>query len=202
MAAPKELFTSAYPAPSGKMPGQPEYDEEAPTPEEQDQYDQFVTLAINFMSEQTEPLLATLNNKDKPVFETVGETAVKIGQAVMGDAKAAGQQLSNDVIEAAGAEIVEHLMELADNGGILPFNQESKDYDETQSMALLHAAKVYGDEFIQSPGYNEEIKEDAGNFMAQGIQQEIADGTVAPGFIEGVEQQKAQVTQRGMAGRK
>lgn len=164
------------PTPTGKMPGQPEFDEEMPTEDEQKQYDQFVNRALDFMGQKPEPLVATMNDKNKPVHENVGELAVKIGKMVMGSAKAAKQEITPDVIHAAGQEIVEHLMELGDAAGIFPFNMESDEFEQEQAMSFAHAANIAANELMESPEYTPEMQEEAGNFMAQGVAREVQSG--------------------------
>lgn len=180
---PDELFTAQKPAPTptGKMPGAAEFNEEEATPEEQAQYDQFVNMAMKFMADGAEKMVASMNDKSKPVHENVGEMAVKIGEMVLGSAKSSGVEPGAEVIHAAGAELVEHLMELGDAAGIWPFEQSSDEYDEVQSMAFLHAAKVAGESMLQSPQYNEQVKEEAGNVMAREVAGEVQRGE-APGL--------------------
>lgn len=176
----EELFKAGQApaaAPTGVMPGQPEFDEEEATPEEQAQYSQFVNLALQFMAKSPDKVAASMNDKQRPVHENVGEMAVKIGEMVMGSAKAGGVEPSGEVLHAAGAEIVEHLMELGDAAGIWPFEQESDEYDEVQSMAFLHAAKVAGEGVLKSPQYDDQMKEDAGNMIARGVAEEAQGGS-------------------------
>lgn len=176
----EELFNQQHPAPTGKMPGQPEFNEEEASPEEQAQYDQFVNLALNFMAKSPDKVAASMNDKSRPVHENVGAMAVQIGEMVLGSAKSGGVEPSGEILHAAGAEIVEHLMELGDAAGIWPFEQSDDQYDEEQSMALLHAAKVAGEALLQSPQYDDAMKEEAGNMLARGVADEVQRGEVEP----------------------
>jgi len=172
----EDLFNAQHPAPTGIQPGTPEFNEEVPTEEEQAQYTQFVNMALGFMSQRPAEIVASMNDKSRPVFELVGEMAVKIGEMVVGSAKASQVEPSPDVVFAAGQEIVEHLMEAADAGGILPFEADDPQYEENQAMAFMHAAKVAGEAFMQGPGYNDQVKDEAGNFIARGVAEEAQGG--------------------------
>lgn len=193
-SAPEGIF------PSGVMPGHPEFNEEEPSEQEQVDYDQVVTKALDYMSKNTEQTLAHINNKNKPVHENVGEMAVKIVTTVEGQAKAAGAELGMDVLAAAGEEVIEHLMELGDAGGIFPFKHESDKYDEVQAMALLHAAKIVGEKLIGSPQYTPEMKEEAGNAFAQGLAQEQPQGGGDPSIIDNIGNTVAQGNTRAIEG--
>jgi len=195
-----ELFNQQHPAPTGKMPGQPEFDEEAPGEGEQDQYDQFVTKAIVFMSKNATKLVASMNDKNKPVYENVGALTVKVGKMILGSAKAASQEIGPDVIHAAGQEIVEHLMDMGDAAGIFPFDSDSEEYDQVMAMSFLHAAELVGNETLQSPEYTPALKEEASDFYAQQVAGEVQRGEVAEGFHEGIANNMAAAAQRGTGG--
>ena len=195
-----ELFNQQHPAPTGKMPGQPEFDEEAPGEGEQDQYDQFVTKAIVFMSKNATKLVASMNDKNKPVYENVGALTVKVGKMILGSAKAASQEIGPDVIHAAGQEIVEHLMDMGDAAGIFPFDSDSEEYDQVMAMSFLHAAELVGNETLKSPEYTPEIKEEAGDFYAQQVAGEAQRGELPKGFREEMVNNKAAGLQQTMKG--
>lgn len=199
----EELFNeqNPAPAPTGKMPGQPEFNETMPSEQEQADYDQVVTKAMSFMSQNVEAVLASINNKAKPVHENVGEMAVKIIEGIETQASAAEVQLGADIMMSAGEEVIEHLMELGDNGGIFPFDQESEEYDQVQAMAALHGAKVAGEKFIASPGYTDEVKDEAGTIFAQQVAEEQQRGEVDPSFHDNLGNQSAAATQRAIQGR-
>lgn len=193
--------TTAYPTPTGLMPGQTEFNEEEATPEEQAQYDQLVNKALDFMGKNASQILAGINDKSKPVHENVGEAALQMGMNIKGQASAAGVEISPDVLLGAGAEIIAHLMELADAGGILPFEADSDEYDQELSMALLHATKLAGDEFLKGPGNTPEAQEEAGNFIAQGVAKEVQAGEVDPSFHENIANNEVNKTAKMMGGR-
>jgi hypothetical protein len=174
----EELFNQQRAAPTGVMPGQPEFDEETPTPQEQGQYDQFVNLALKFMKDNLKKVVASMNDKQRPVYENVGRMALQIGKMVNATAQASGEKLGGEVVHAAGAEIVEHLMEAGDAAGIWPFEQNDNEYDEQQAMGLNYALELAGNEMLQSPEYNEQVKDEAGNVIARGVAEEVQRGEV------------------------
>ena len=187
----EELFTDAMPpaaaaTPTGQMPGTPEFSEEVPTEEEQAQYDQFTIRALDFIGQFPREHVATLNNKDKPAYESVGELTYKIAKGVEAQAQAAGVKPSADVMFAAGEEIVMALMELGEAAGIFPFSQDSSEYDDVQAMAYAHAANVAANEFMQSPQYTPEVKDEAGSFFAQQVAQERSRGEVPDQFFDDI----------------
>ena len=195
-----QLFNQQHPAPTGKMPGQPEFNEETPSEDEQNQYEQFVTKAVSFMGKNAGQLVATMNDKDKPVYESVGALTVKVGKMVLGSAKAAGAEISPDIIHASGEEIVEHLMEMGDAAGIFPFDSDSEEYEMAMNMSFLHAAEIVGNETLQSPEYTPELKEEAGDFYAQQVAGEVQRGEVPEGFHDDIANNKAAGMQQAMKG--
>lgn len=188
------------PAPSGVMPGQPEFNEETPSAQEQGDYEQIVTKAVDFMGQNAEATVASMNNKHKPIHENVGELAVKIVKTIEGQAKAAGAEVGMDVWAAAGEEVIEHLMELGENGGIFPFEHESDEYAGTQAMALAHAAKVAGEQLIASPQYTPEMKDEAGTIFAQQVAEEQRRGEVDPSFYDNMGNAVVQGNRRAVEG--
>lgn len=191
---------SGQPMPTGVMPGQPEFNEVEVSEEEQGQYDQFVSKSLDFMGQNPTEMVAAMNNGQKPVAENVGGLAVKIGQGVYDMAKSSGVDLSMEVLQAGGAEIVEHLMELGEASGIFPFDQESDQYDEVQAMALLHAQKVVGEGLINSPQYNAGMQEDAQNFYAQQVSGEVQRGEAPENFHENIGNQVAGGVRKAIQG--
>ncbi len=196
----EELFNQQHPAPTGKMPGAPEFNEETPSDGEQKQYDQFVTKAIGFMGENAGQLVASMNDRQKSVYENVGALTVKVGKLVLGSAKAAGEEIGPDVLHAAGQEIVEHLMEMGDAAGIFPFDSDSEEYDQAMAMSFLHAAEIVGNETLQGPEYTPELKEEAGNFYAQQVAGEVQRGEAPEGFHEDIANSSAAATRRAIGG--
>lgn len=176
-----------------------EFDEEAVTDAEQADYDQFVIKAQEFIASSAPNIVGSMNDKKKPVYQNVGAMALKIAHMVEGSAKASGAEISPDVVFHGGAEIVEMLMELGDAGGVWPFDQDSNEYEESSAMALMHGAELAAKETMESPGYDQ-MKEEAGSFMAQQIAGEQQRGEVAPGFFEGLESQVANGVNRAVNG--
>jgi hypothetical protein len=186
--------------PTGKMPGTPEFNEEEPTELEQQQYDQFVGKAIDFMSQNTTEIMASMNNAQQPVHMNVASIAVKLGRGVYGMAKSAGEDIGMEVIHAAGAEIVEHLMELGVTSKIFPFTEESEEYEQIQAMALLEAEKIVGEELVKSPQYTAEMQEGAQNFYAQQVAGEVQRGESPENFHENIGNQVAGGVRKAIGG--
>src|SRR5688572_24822495 len=102
---PRELVDLPRPSgagPDGSIPG--EEPEEAVSPEEQAQYDQFVARAINFIHnpESADSIIDHLNDSEVSIPEAVGRTAAFIAQRMVEAAKAMEVQLSPDVVFHAG----------------------------------------------------------------------------------------------------
>jgi len=186
--------------PTGKMPGTPEFNEEEPTEQEQAQYDQFVKKALGFMSQHTDELVASMNNKEQPVHMNVAALAVKLGKGIYGMAQSAGEEIGMEVIQAAGAEIIEHLMELGVAAQIFPFSEEADEYEQVQAMALLEAEKIVGEELIGSPKYDGAMQEQAQNFYAQQVAGEVQRGETPENFHENIGNQVAGGVRKAIQG--
>lgn len=187
----------APPTPTGLPPGvTPEQadatvTDESVSPEEQAQYDQFVTKAAKFIYAQPEKVVASLNDKGKAVHEVVGRVAAQIANAVQDSAKAAGATISPDVLWHGGTEIVEILMDLGTQAKVLPLDQESDEYQQVAAMSLMEAEKIYGEKFLrEDPKRAALAKEEAADQWAHGIAQEVDAGQADPRYLEQVQQMR------------
>lgn len=171
--------------PNGPLP---EYDEEAVTPEEQAQYDQFVLRAQEFLTKEPGVVIDYLNNKNRPVFENVGRAALMVAEQVSGTARQRGVELSPEVMMAGGEEIVGMLMEMGDAAKIFPFKQKDKEYDEVMAMGYMHAAELAGKQMLQSPDADRYSME-AQAVLGQQIAAEEERGEVDPRFWQGLQNQ-------------
>jgi hypothetical protein len=178
---------SASMMPTGLAPGADpsmlEYDEEAVTPEEQRTYDQFVRKAQAYMTKSADKVVAQMNNRQMPVYQNVGKTALMIAQSVAKNAKAAGQEISPEVMHGAGQEVVVMLMDLGDAAGIFPFKADSQEFDEASAMAFMYGAELVGKQLLKGPDAAKHTEE-AGNFYASQIAGEQQRGEVDPKFWE------------------
>lgn len=95
------------------------------TPEQQDQYDRFVAVAMNLMyePEMIPKLLELLSGGDDPV-EGLARATVMITARVATKAEEGGEQLSGDVLFNAGAEIFNQLADVSDAAGIGNFAED------------------------------------------------------------------------------
>lgn len=100
------------------------------SPEEQAQYDQFVTNGLKLMMQgegaqaRINPaVLARMQDADDPKQGVAGAAAMIILQ-LMQSAKKSGEKLSGDVIFHGGVEIIEHLIAIAEKAGIHEFSEE------------------------------------------------------------------------------
>jgi len=180
------------PHPTGLPPGvtQEQADatvtDESVSPAEQGQYDQIVNKAARFIYGNPEKVVASLNQKDLPAHEAIGRVVAQVMKMVESSAKAAGEKLSPDVMFAAGEEVTQAVMEVGTASKVLPLNPDAPEYEKIGAMAMMEAAKVFGDEMLQSPKA-QEYSESAGNQWAHNIAQEVDQGVADPRYMEQVQ---------------
>lgn len=146
----------AQPAMSGDMPDGD--DGEAATPEEQAIYDRFVTTVMGVIypegPEQVSPaimqnLQGQFDERAQGMFaeaqpsvqqtptDSIAQTGVLLTIAVESAMERSGQQIPDDVVFHAGAEVMEMLIELAEVAGFVDLSEE-----EMQAV-LLRAMDLY-----------------------------------------------------------
>lgn len=185
--------------PDGSIPSDDPLNEEAVSPEEQEQYEQFVVRALQFIHgpETRDAIIDHLNQTDISVPEAVGRTAAFVAQRIVETAKAAGAELSPDVVFHAGTEVVEELFEVGSRAGVLPVEwpETASDQEEvelppeTQEMveqAFAIGAHEYGKNFVNTPE-GQSLADEAGNFYASQVAQEADAGQLAPEFVQAAE---------------
>lgn len=181
--------------PPGVSPDQvrAEADSETPTTEEQAVYDKFVTRAVAFIhGEETEgSVIRMLNDESAPVHEVVGKTAARVVQLVQQSAKAAGQDVSSDILYGAGQEVVEDLLDTGVEAGIFPLHKDSKDYQDALDMAFLEAVKAYGEKLLKGPD-GQRLSGLAQDEYAAQVAQEADAGTIDPAFVQMMQSQEAE----------
>lgn len=179
--------------PSGVTPEQvaAEAESETPSAEEQQLYDKFVTRAIAFIhGEQTEgAVLDMLNQKDAPVHVNVGKAAAKIVQMVQQSAVSSGANLSRDLLEQAGSEVVTDLMETGVAAKIFPLEVDSKEYDQALEMSLLEGFKAYGEEMLAGPD-GEKVSQQAQEEYLREVAGEADRGEIDPAFAAAMQRQE------------
>jgi len=118
--------TDQYPS---NLPLDEEGDPEANvSPEEQDQYDQFVGNALNLIAAEGnekagESVVSMLSAGSDPV-EALATAAVYVVDAVEKSASKSGMKITGETMLHGGQEITEHLAELAESKGIHTFTDE------------------------------------------------------------------------------
>ena len=114
--------------PVGFTPGEDIEDDETPNvdPEEQQQYDQFVTNAMELMygdDDKVEPqVLQRLSTGNKPI-DVLAQTTVWLVMLVEQDATRNNVNITDDVVFHAGREIMEQLIEIAEAAEIHTFKE-------------------------------------------------------------------------------
>lgn len=178
---PGELYPTGLDGESTAAP-----DEEAVSAEEQAAYDQFVTRAMQFVEQNPVNMVRRLSDKNRPVFQNVGQMTYKLGRMVADSAAAAGQEIDPDVAFHAGEELVSMLMELGDAAGLWPFKQDSAEYEESMAMALMEASRLAGEDMLESPDAAQ-YSDEAGNVLATRVAEERERGEVPDEFFEGIQ---------------
>lgn len=167
------------PFPTGLDPGDDgmpfQLDDQEVSPEEQAQYDQFVTRAMVMIhhQESRDRVLKALNNPNMTVHESVGRTTAMITKMVENMAAAAKVKLSPDVMFHGAQEIVGDLMEVGRAAGVFKLDDAAA-AAETEK-AFLSAVKMYGEALSQ--GKNAPVGEARKALQGQ-IANEIKGGAV------------------------
>lgn len=190
------LFDSP-PHPTGLPPGiTPEVadatvTEESVSPEEQAQYDQIVEKAATFIYKNPEKVVQSMNQKDLPVHQAVGRTLANVMKMVESSAKSAKVKLSPEAMFGAGEEVAGMLMELGTKAKVLPLDENSPEYEQVGAMAMMEAAKAFGEDMLASP-QAKQYSEEAQDQWAHGVAQEVDDGTADPQYMQQVQQLRQQ----------
>lgn len=151
-------------------------------------------------------VLGSLHRPGEAVAQAVGKTAAQILMTINDQKKAAtGQPLDDDVLQEAARYVVPELMDIGISAGLFPIKpppggmaSDTKgsrgdgkstgvglgddDYNKQIRMAMVEAATVYGNSKLQSPDYPQ-LKEQAQNDWAAGVQREVQNGTANPAFM-------------------
>lgn len=185
---------TVQPAPTGRMPGEPErdpLDEEAPTPEEQQFYDTFLNKAFEFIHgpKSSRAVIQHLNQKDMSVQEAVGRTAAMIAKNIVDSAKMANVKVVPEAIFGAAPEVIEELFDIGHRAGIFPIDwpeddkaELSPEQEKMAQDAFALAAQHYGDDLLKS-GDAGAISADAQTQVLRQVQAEQKAGTANPDFM-------------------
>lgn len=179
--------------PSGQEPGQPQQDpmdETSVSPEEQAQYTQVIKQAGNALYNDPKAVIAAINHTDQPIHEQVGRLVAQIGIAIEQKARAAGDEISPDVLFHAGDEVVGMVLDLAIQAKIIQLDPESDEYQKVHGLCMMEAEKVIGDRLLKDPQKAELAKDEAGNEWARRIGEEVDSGQADPEFVKMAEQEQ------------
>ncbi len=134
--APAAAAASAGPVPA-QAQGQGQREASNVSPEEQQVYDQFVDNALSAIyDEKSLPqIIQSLRGDGNPI-DGLANTAVNIVMRVKSSAEQAGQQISDDILLAAGGEIIEDLAGLATTAGVHEYTPEEIEGALFQSMDI------------------------------------------------------------------
>lgn len=95
------------------------------SPEEQAQYDEFVSNGLNLIYDEKglDSIMTTLAGDGNPV-EGLANTLVSVVGRLEGSAKESGTPISGDVILHGSGEILEGLVEMSEKAGLHDFSEE------------------------------------------------------------------------------
>lgn len=147
------------------------------SPEEQAQYEQFVTNGMNMMYDQQglPTILQSLSGAGSPV-EGLANTLAMMVMRLEDSAADAGQEISGDAMYAGVTEqILPLLVELADAGGVHEYKEEEVD------AALFQALDIYRSTRQQAGQLDEEALQGDMAMLMQ-AEQDGTIGEVLPGI--------------------
>lgn len=176
-----------------------EYGQRPATPQEQAVLEQFVRKSRKMIQSGTPQFIQSMSDRERPVYQSVGELALGIVETVARTAEAAGQEIDQDTMLAGGEEVVEMLMELGNSAKIWPFSGGSDEYMETMSMALMFGAETKANQMIEEG--DPEVKSAYEDKLAMEIAREVDQGQGPPDeFFRGMEDAKREIPRREMYG--
>lgn len=152
----------------------PDLDEEGnelPTEDEQLDYDMLVVRARKMMyGKGRESVLKLLGSSEMP-SKGMGQAGAMLIKTLVQSAKEQGREISPDAAISAGEEIIEDLNELAKANNVYEYESQEDEISEMQD-AMLWGVKFYGDGTLQAGEVTPEMKQQASQFMKQGLEQE------------------------------
>lgn len=183
---PADLFPTGTP-PGADPNAMDELDETAVSPEEQREYNQVVTKAMETIYAAPSEWVGAINSRDQPIHAQVGRAVARLGKMIEGSAEAAGKKLSPDVMFHAAEEITAGLLDLGIEAGVVQIDPESDEYQQVLGMSLMEAAKTFGEDIIADPVRGPALSDEAGNVWAHRVAEEVEAGQADPGFTEMVQ---------------
>lgn len=177
------------------------------SPEEQADLHQLMTKAGNIIHgrQSRDAVLDSLHQPNKTVAQAVGQTAAQILMTIDDQKQATTQQpIDHDVLKEAARFVIPELMDIGISAGIFPIRKPADgaadnghdqgpgvgtdDYNKQLRMAMLEAAKMYGESLLRKPGA-QQLSSAAQDMWALGVRKEMADGTADPKYKSMVQPQ-------------
>jgi len=180
--------TTMMPAESPEKMGAPDVpmgaeqdQEDAPnvSPEEQKIYDTVMAMALNMMYGKgaTDTIMQKLGAGKDNIAGTIGHTAAMIMRSVTATAEKKGKTIPDDVIFAAGQEVVSDLVQLAVNGRLM----KAEAFDSVAEAAFTEGLRIWGKQMQDSGKLTPEIQQQAqADLKEAGIQWQDPKGQQAP----------------------
>ena len=175
------MATEGAPEPGSAMGEEGSGEEEQPnvTPEEQAAYDKVVVGAQSMIwSEETMPAvlgkLRDFARQKGPAF-AIGHTAAMILASQRANAEEAGEKLDDELLLAAGAEVVAELLEIAVAAKLVKPADEERVYNE----AMPEGTRIFGEDDLKEGRITPE-RQKAAMAEMQGLLGRGAGGGAAP----------------------
>lgn len=173
-------------------------DDSTVTPEEQQQYDDFVTRCKLFISDYRPPknnkgslqpngkaprdvIIEHLNSPGgQNAAAAVGRTAAEVIKLVTNNAKAAGYPYPPDVIFHGADEVISDLYQIGIAAGVIknPPPDNSEQEQHLLGMAKLYTTQFFGQGLIDSGQDPPELRQQAHQYVLDQIQKEAQTGAL------------------------
>jgi hypothetical protein len=140
------------------------------TADEQRQYDTVVTLAMHMMFDPhgIQVLVQKLQAGKDNISGAIGHTAAMIMQSVRATVMQQGKEISDDVLYAAGQEVIGDLCDIAVGAKIMPNSMVQK----VASAALFEGMRVWGATMANRGDITPDVQQQAqADLKAHGIKQ-------------------------------
>ncbi len=160
-------------------------DETAVSPEEQEQYEDFVSRAIHFVNDTRVPqkgarspadaVLERMNQRGLTVPEALGGTTADVVFMIHNNAKRQGVEYEADVLWHGADEIMSQLLDLGRASGVFPKlpPENSEEEQKLLGAAKAEAAKAFGEKLIAT---GQAPQAEAQAFMQEQMQREADSG--------------------------
>lgn len=146
------------------------------SPEEQQQYEQFVGQALNLIYDDKgmQAVTQRLKGTGDPM-DDLAQTAVMVVTRVQESAREAGQDIPGDVLFHGGVEIIEDLANLAEKAGIHSFSEDELEGATYRALDLYRETATQAGLIDPAP-----LKQEFGELMQADQQGRL--GEIIPGI--------------------